>query len=113
MTMRKEVEKLKKMEEEARKGGGKGAIEKQHAAGKLTARERVDLLFDPGTFVEMNMFAQHQCHDFDMEKRRPLGDAVITGYGKIGGEPSLSMPRTSPSLVVRSVTSMPPRYALL
>jgi acetyl-CoA carboxylase carboxyltransferase component len=85
MTMKREVEKLQRMEEQARLGEGQKALDKQHAAGKLTARERIDLLFDQGTFVEMNMFAQHQCHDFGMENRRPLGDGVVTGYGKVEG----------------------------
>ena len=80
-----EVEKLKKVEEAARAGGGKKYIDEQHRLGRLTARERIDHLMDTGTFVEMNMLAQHQCRDFGMEKNRPWGDGVITGYGKIDG----------------------------
>lgn len=76
---------LAKAEDEARKGGGKNRIERQHAQGKLTARERLDLLLDKDSFVELNMMSQHQCHDFGLEKKRPLGDGVITGYGAIGG----------------------------
>ncbi|PIP09071.1 MAG: methylmalonyl-CoA carboxyltransferase, partial [Syntrophobacteraceae bacterium CG23_combo_of_CG06-09_8_20_14_all_50_8] len=60
-------------------------MEKQHKVGKLTARERIDLFFDKGTFVELNMLARHQCYDFGMEVRRPWGDAVITGYGNVNG----------------------------
>jgi acetyl-CoA carboxylase carboxyltransferase component len=85
MGMDKEIEKLNRTEEEARLGAGTKAIERQHKAGKLTARERVDLFFDQGTFVELNMFAQHQCHEFGMQEKQPLGDAVITGYGKVHG----------------------------
>ncbi len=83
--MKKELEKLGKLEEEAKLGGGKKAIDRQHAQGKLTARERVDLFFDKGTFVELNIFAQHQCYDFGMEETRPWGDGVIAGYGMANG----------------------------
>ena len=83
--MRRQLERLSELEEEAKRGGGQKAIDKQHAQGKLTARERVDLFFDKGTFVELDMLAQHQCHDFGMEKTRPLGDAIITGYGNANG----------------------------
>ena len=80
-----EVEKLKQVEEAARAGGGQKNIEEQHRQGKLIARERIEKLMDPGTFVEVNMLAQHQCTDFGMEKNRPWGDGVITGYGKVEG----------------------------
>jgi acetyl-CoA carboxylase carboxyltransferase component len=83
--VKEEIEKLKQMEEAARAGGGKKNIDEQHRLGKLTARERIDHLMDPGTFVEVSMLAQHQCTDFGMEKNRPWGDGVITGYGKIDG----------------------------
>ncbi len=61
------------------------ASDKQHARGKLTARERIDLLLDPGTFVELDALARHRCHDFGMEKNRPYGDGVVTGSGMIDG----------------------------
>ncbi len=83
--MRKQLARLSELEEEAKRGGGQKAIDKQHAQGKLTARERLDLLFDKGTFVEINMLAQHQCHDFGLEKIKPWGDGIITGYGKVNG----------------------------
>ena len=83
--MKKEIEKLQQIEEKARLGGGQKKIDEQHAQGKLTARERIDRLMDPGTFVELGMLAQHQCLDFGMEKNRPWGDGVITGYGKVDG----------------------------
>lgn len=84
-SLKEEIERLKKIEEEARLGGGKKRIEEQHSQGKLTARERIDQLLDQGTFVEVSMLAQHQCTDFGMEKNRPWGDGVITGYGKVDG----------------------------
>jgi acetyl-CoA carboxylase carboxyltransferase component len=77
------VEQLRKMAEEARKGGGDKRMEKQHAKGKLTARERVHHLLDPDSFVELDRFVVHQCHDFDMEEKKILGDGVVTGYGTI------------------------------
>jgi len=79
------IEELERAEQVAKAAGGAEAIEKQHKRGKLTARERIDLLFDEGTFVEIDMLAQHQCHDFGLEKNRPWGDAVITGYGNVNG----------------------------
>lgn len=85
MAMDKEIQKLKEQEEKAKLGEGQKAIDKQHAEGRLTARERIDLFFDKGTFVELDMFAQHSCHDFGMEKRKPYGDGVVTGFGKVDG----------------------------
>jgi propionyl-CoA carboxylase beta chain len=81
-------EKIKKLEErnaQALLGGGEARIDRQHRAGKLTARERIELLFDPGTFVEIDKFVVHRCADFGMEDTRILGDGVVTGYGMICG----------------------------
>ena len=81
-------EKLKKLDELNAKsllGGGEERIERQHASGKLTARERIELLFDPGSFVEIDRFVVHRCNDFGMEKTKILGDGVVTGYGRIAG----------------------------
>ena len=61
------------------------AYKKQHDKGKLTARERIDVLLDPGSFEELGMFVRHQCKDFGMENRRPYGDGVVTGYGTVNG----------------------------
>ena len=69
----------------ARLGGGEKAIEKQHAKGKLTARERIALLLDEGSFEELDMFKLHRCHNFGMEKKQYLGDGVVTGSGTING----------------------------
>ena len=80
--IRKELEKRR---EEALLGGGRERIEKQHKDGKLTARERIALLLDEGTFVELDRFVTHRCTDFEMEKKKFWGDGVVTGYGKIDG----------------------------
>ncbi|MBY0122475.1 acyl-CoA carboxylase subunit beta [Bacillus sp. S/N-304-OC-R1] len=68
-------------------GGGDERIAKQHEKGKLTARERIDLLVDPGTFVELNPFIEHRCTDFGLEGQKGPGDGVVTGYGKVNGRP--------------------------
>jgi propionyl-CoA carboxylase beta chain len=72
---------------EAVHAGSKAAVEKQHARGKKTARERVELLLDPGSFTELDEFARHRSTSFGMEKRRPYGDGVVTGFGTIDGRP--------------------------
>lgn len=82
--MKEKLEFLKKLNHQAELGGGEARIEKQHVAGKLTARERIELLLEKGTFVEIDKFMTHQCYDFGLEKQRPLGDGVVTGYGLIG-----------------------------
>lgn len=66
-------------------GGGDKRIEKQHERGKLTARERIDLLLDEGTFAELNAFMEHRCVDFGLESKKGPGDGVVTGYGKVNG----------------------------
>ena len=81
-------DKLAQMHEhrtEALLGGGQKRIEAQHKKGKLTARERIEQLLDPGTFREMDRYVTHNCHDFGMGEKKFLGDGVVTGYGKIGG----------------------------
>ncbi len=70
---------------EARLGGGQKRIDAQHGKGKLTARERLELLLDEGSFEEFDMFVAHRCTDFGMEKNRPYGDGVVTGWGTING----------------------------
>jgi len=76
---------LKERDQLAEQGGGAERIQKQHQAGKLSARERIDLLVDPGSFVETDKFVTHCCVDFGMEQQKFLGDGVITGYGTISG----------------------------
>ncbi len=85
MGVKKRVEELKENEKIAKLGGGLKQIEKQHALGKLTAQERIELLLDPLSFIEIGMFVTHQCYDFGMDRQRIWGDAVVTGSGKIEG----------------------------
>ncbi len=79
------VKHLDELNQKALEGGGKARIDKQHKGGKLTARERVDLLLDAGTFVEMDRFVTHRCADFGMQEQKILGDGVVTGYGTVDG----------------------------
>jgi propionyl-CoA carboxylase beta chain len=76
---------LEDAREAALMGGGQGRIDSQHKKGKLTARERVNLLVDPGSFREMDMLKTHRCDEFDMNNDKPYGDGCITGHGLIGG----------------------------
>jgi propionyl-CoA carboxylase beta chain len=76
---------LDEMNQKALLGGGVERIKKQHEAGKLTARERIDLLLDPGSFVELGRLVTHRCTDFGMEAQKVLGDGVVTGYGLVDG----------------------------
>ena len=82
--MSKQVEKIKELiakREQARLGGGEKAIEKQHARGKYTARERIEMLVDAGSFEEYDMFKLHRCTNFGMEKKQFLGDGVVAARG--------------------------------
>lgn len=81
------IKELKEREEKIRQMGGEKSVAKQHGEGKLTARERLDLLFDPGTFRELDMFVTHRCVNFGMEKVEIPSDGVITGHGLINGRP--------------------------
>ncbi|MBM3275102.1 MAG: methylmalonyl-CoA carboxyltransferase, partial [Candidatus Sericytochromatia bacterium] len=76
---------LKEKQREAAQAGSPEAIAKQHEKGKLTARERLELLLDPGTFVELDRYRSHRCSNFGMEAKRVPGDGVITGYGRVDG----------------------------
>ena len=81
---------LRRLEErraEARAGGGQKRIDAQHAKGKLTARERIELLLDEGSFEEFDMFVEHDSNDFGMEKQKIPGDGVVTGWGTVNGRP--------------------------
>lgn len=79
------IRKIEERREKAKLGGGEKRIEAQHKKGKLTARERIDVLLDPGSFNEYDTFVEHQCVDFGMDKQKITGDGVITGYGTING----------------------------
>ncbi len=81
------LEKLESKRRRARLGGGEKRIAAQHKKGKLTARERIALLCDEGSFEEFDMFVEHTCSDFDMEKNKVPGDGVVTGHGEINGRP--------------------------
>jgi propionyl-CoA carboxylase beta chain len=84
-TTKELLEDFRRRREEALTAGGQESIEKQHSRGKLTARERVDLLLDDGSFVETDMFAVHRSTAFDMDEEHPLGDGVVTGWGTVDG----------------------------
>ena len=81
------IERLRAMRARAELGGGESAIAKQHATGKLTARERVALFLDEGSFVESGQFVTHRCTDFGMADKKVLGDGVVTGHGTVDGRP--------------------------
>src|SRR5215208_6363770 len=82
-TTREKIEHLRELREQAQLGGGERRIEAQHAKGKLTARERLELLLDAGTFVEIDQFVTHHASGFGLEHERYYGDGVVTGYGRI------------------------------
>jgi propionyl-CoA carboxylase beta chain len=73
--------------QDATHAGSERAVEKQHAAGKMTARERIEALLDPGSFTELDEFARHRSTNFGMDEKRPFGDGVVTGYGTVDGRP--------------------------
>ena len=79
------LEQLQRMRSEALLGGGPVRIERQHTFGKLTARERLDLLLDPGSFVELDVFVTHRATEFGLDGQHVLGDGVVTGHGTIDG----------------------------
>src|SRR5215472_437782 len=78
---------LEKRRHEAIHAGSERAVETQHARGKMTARERIDKLLDPGSFTEFDELARHRAHDFGVAGRRPYGDGVVTGHGTVDGRP--------------------------
>ncbi|MCH7479943.1 MAG: methylmalonyl-CoA carboxyltransferase, partial [Chloroflexi bacterium] len=79
------IQQLEKLRSEGRQGGGPERIEIQHNRGRLTARERLDILLDRGSFRELDAFVKHRTSDFGMDKRKYLGDSVVTGWGTIEG----------------------------
>ncbi|HOW16733.1 MAG TPA: carboxyl transferase domain-containing protein, partial [bacterium] len=80
-------DKLNKKNQEAELAGGADKIAKRKEKGLMTARERIEFFLDEGTFQELDKFVMHRCSDFDLDKTRIPGDAVITGYGKVDGRP--------------------------
>jgi len=87
MSIEREILHLAHLKEQARMGSSAERIEKQHARGKYTARERLERLLDSGSFEELDLFVRHRCTDFGMEKNRPAGDGVVTGHGTVDGRP--------------------------
>ena len=79
------IQQLEDKRAKARLGGGQKRIDAQHGKGKLTARERIELLLDDGSFEEWDMFVEHRCPDFGMERNKVPGDGVVIGYGTING----------------------------
>src|SRR5262245_63159376 len=95
------LEELERRREAARLGGGERRIEAQHAKGKLTARERIEALLDPGSFEEYDMFVEHRSIDFGMENQKIPGDGVITGTARSMAGSFMSSARTSPGSAAR------------
>ena len=93
MTTNPKIEQLRRLKEQARMGGGEERIRQQHERGKLTARERLDLLLDKGSFHELDMFVTHRETEFGMGEKKILGDSVVTGWGAIDGRQPVPRPR--------------------
>ena len=85
MSTREKLRRLQELREKTLEGGGAERIQRQHDRGKLSARERLDVLLDPGSFVELDRFVEHRSNDFGLDRQRIPGDGVVTGYGKIDG----------------------------
>src|ERR1700724_4176914 len=79
------LDRLEEQREAARAGGGARRVEAQHRRGKLTPRGRLELLLDPGSFEEWDMFVEHRSHDFGIDEQKIPGDGVVTGYGTVSG----------------------------
>src|SRR5213083_1503303 len=87
MTIREKLDLLEQRRAESEQGGGADRLKAQHEKGKLSARERLDLLLDEGSFVELDRFVVHRSHDFGLESQQYYGDGVVTGHGRIDGRP--------------------------
>ena len=85
MDTKQQLEHLLQLQAEARLGGGQDRIDKQHAAGRLTARERIEMLMDPGSFEEFDMFKTHRCQNFGIGETVFPGDGIVTGHGTVNG----------------------------
>jgi acetyl-CoA carboxylase carboxyltransferase component len=87
MSNEDKLQELESAKLKLKEGGGQARIDKQHASGKLTARERIDLLLDQGSFIEIDAFVQHRSVEFGMDKTEAPADGVVTGYGTVDGRP--------------------------
>src|SRR5438045_8774957 len=85
MSMREKLELLQQKRAESEQGGGTDRIATQHQKGKMTARERLEVLLDPGSFVELDRFVTHRATDFGLADQQVLGDGVVTGWGRVEG----------------------------
>ncbi|MEK7714661.1 MAG: carboxyl transferase domain-containing protein, partial [candidate division NC10 bacterium] len=88
MSLQERLDELRRRRAQAELAGGDERVRRQHKAGKKTARERLELLLDPGSFAEIDKFVVHQSHDFGMAEQRIPGDGVVTGSGRIHGRPA-------------------------
>ena len=109
-TVQEKIDLMNAKKEHIRLGGGQARIDKQHEKGKLTARERLELLFDDGSFVELDMFMKHRCTNFGMGKKEMPADGIVTGYGTVDGRLIYAMHRTSRYPVVLWGKNMPIRF---
>ena len=109
------LEQLAKLKEEALHAGSEAAVQRQHQKGKLTARERIDLLLDPGSFVELDMLARHRAHGFGIENNRPLTDGVVTEVGGVLSHAAIvARERRIPAVLsVAAVTARMPEGAMI
>jgi propionyl-CoA carboxylase beta chain len=85
MGLKENIERIQELTRQAESGGGIERLKRQREGGRMTARERIDFLLDPGSFVELDKFKTHRCDDFGMGERKIPGDGVVTGYGTIDG----------------------------
>ena len=90
-------------------GGGVDKIEKQHESGKMTARERIEMLLDKGTFVELDKLMVHRCTNYGMDKNKIPGDGIVSGYGKVDGRRYLFTLMTLPYMAAHCLLPMPKR----
>jgi len=85
MASSSKIQELRRLKEEAKQGGGASAVERQHSKGKMTARERLAILLDEGSFQEIDALVTHHAQGFGLEERVALGDGIVTGYGTVDG----------------------------
>src|ERR1700674_4564403 len=85
MGLKENIDRIRELSRQAELGGGEERLKRQRESGRMTARERIEFLLDPGTFVELDKFKTHRSTDFGMEKKKIPGDGVVTGYGTVDG----------------------------